>query len=90
LAYDYQNELRIALREPFRHRRRPLTREIRRTLFGAKPPRRHPEKQNSQLLPQAWPGVDASVFPSSGAVNPALTVIANTLRVGDHLLGRVN
>ena len=34
--------------------------------------------------------VDASVFPSSGAVNPALTVIANALRVGDHLLGRVN
>ena len=42
------------------------------------------------LLPQAWPGVDASVFPSSGAVNPALTVIANALRVGDHLLDRVN
>ena len=34
--------------------------------------------------------VDASVFPSSGAVNPALTVIANALRVGDHLLSRVN
>ena len=34
--------------------------------------------------------VDASVFPSSEAVNPALTVIANALRVGDHLLGRVN
>jgi choline dehydrogenase-like flavoprotein len=34
--------------------------------------------------------VDASVFPSSGAVNPALTVIANALRVGDHLLDRVN
>jgi choline dehydrogenase-like flavoprotein len=32
--------------------------------------------------------VDASFFPSSGAVNPALTIIANALRVGDHLLGR--
>ena len=29
--------------------------------------------------------VDASFFPSSGAVNPALTIIANALRVGDHL-----
>jgi DNA-directed RNA polymerase specialized sigma24 family protein len=34
--------------------------------------------------------VDASVFPSSEAVNSALSVIANALRVGDHLLGRVN
>jgi Sigma-70 region 2 len=58
--------------------------------FGAKLARRHPEKQNSRLLSQARPGVDASVFPSSGAVNPALTVIANALRVGDHLLSRVN
>jgi choline dehydrogenase-like flavoprotein len=33
--------------------------------------------------------VDASFFPSSGAVNPALTIIANALRVGDHLLGRL-
>jgi choline dehydrogenase-like flavoprotein len=32
--------------------------------------------------------VDGSVFPSSGAVNPALTIIANALRVGDHLLER--
>jgi choline dehydrogenase-like flavoprotein len=32
--------------------------------------------------------VDASFFPSSGAVNPALTVMANALRVGDHLLER--
>lgn len=30
--------------------------------------------------------VDASFFPSSGAVNPALTIMANALRVGDHLL----
>ena len=34
--------------------------------------------------------VDASFFPSSGAVNPALTVMANALRVGDHLLERLN
>ena len=33
--------------------------------------------------------VDASFFPSSGAVNPALTIIANALRVGDHLLARL-
>ena len=33
--------------------------------------------------------VDASVFPSSGAVNPALTIMANALRVGDHLLARL-
>jgi choline dehydrogenase-like flavoprotein len=33
--------------------------------------------------------VDTSVFPSIGAVNPALTAMANAIRVGDHLLGRV-
>ena len=33
--------------------------------------------------------VDASFFPSSGAVNPALTIMANALRVGEHLLGRI-
>jgi choline dehydrogenase-like flavoprotein len=33
--------------------------------------------------------VDGSVFCSSGAVNPALTIMANALRVGDHLLDRV-
>jgi choline dehydrogenase-like flavoprotein len=33
--------------------------------------------------------VDASFFPSIGAVNPALTVMANALRVGDHLLARL-
>ncbi len=30
--------------------------------------------------------VDTSFFPSAGAVNPSLTVIANALRVGEHLL----
>ena len=33
--------------------------------------------------------VDGSFFPSSGAVNPALTIMANALRVGDHLLERI-
>ena len=33
--------------------------------------------------------VDTSVFPSIGAVNPALTAMANSLRVGDHLLERL-
>ena len=33
--------------------------------------------------------VDTSFFPSIGAVNPALTAIANSLRVGDHLLQRL-
>ena len=32
---------------------------------------------------------DTSVFPSIGAVNPALTAMANSLRVGDHLLERL-
>jgi choline dehydrogenase-like flavoprotein len=33
--------------------------------------------------------VDTSFFPSIGAVNPALTAMANALRVGDHLLARM-
>jgi choline dehydrogenase-like flavoprotein len=33
--------------------------------------------------------VDTSFFPSSSAVNPALTAMANALRVGDHLLARL-
>ncbi len=33
--------------------------------------------------------VDGSFFPSSGAVNPALTIIAMALRVGEHLLARI-
>jgi choline dehydrogenase-like flavoprotein len=32
--------------------------------------------------------VDTSFFPSIGAVNPALTAMANALRVGDHLIER--
>src|SRR6266536_2224027 len=33
--------------------------------------------------------VDASFFPSSAAVNPALTIMANALRVADHLQERL-
>ncbi len=33
--------------------------------------------------------VDTSFFPSIGAVNPALTAMANALRVGDVLLERL-
>jgi hypothetical protein len=33
--------------------------------------------------------VDGSFFASSGAVNPSLTIMANALRVGDHLLERL-
>ena len=32
--------------------------------------------------------VDASFFPTSAAVNPALTIAAQALRVADHILGR--
>jgi choline dehydrogenase-like flavoprotein len=34
--------------------------------------------------------VDTSFFPSIGAVNPALTAMANALRVGEHLLNRLS
>jgi choline dehydrogenase-like flavoprotein len=34
--------------------------------------------------------VDASFFPSSAAINPSLTIIANALRVADHLKNRLN
>jgi len=33
--------------------------------------------------------VDGSFFVSSGAVNPTLTIIANALRVGDHIMERL-
>jgi choline dehydrogenase-like flavoprotein len=32
--------------------------------------------------------VDASFMPSIGAVNPGLTIMANAIRVGEHLLER--
>ncbi len=34
--------------------------------------------------------VDTSFFPSIGAVNPALTAIANAIRVGEHLAARMS
>ena len=34
--------------------------------------------------------VDTSFFPSSSAVNPALTAMANALRVGEHILERLD
>ncbi len=33
--------------------------------------------------------VDTSFFPSSSAINPSLTAIANALRIGDHLIARL-
>jgi len=33
--------------------------------------------------------VDSSFFPAASAVNPSLTIIANAIRVGDHLLQRM-
>jgi choline dehydrogenase-like flavoprotein len=33
--------------------------------------------------------VDTSFFPSIGAVNPALTAMANALRVGEHIRQRI-
>ena len=33
--------------------------------------------------------VDTSFFPSIGAVNPALTAMANAIRVGEHILERM-
>jgi len=33
--------------------------------------------------------VDTSFFPSIGAVNPALTAMANAIRVGEHLVDRL-
>jgi choline dehydrogenase-like flavoprotein len=33
--------------------------------------------------------VDTSFLPSIGTMNPALTAMANAIRVGDHLLSRM-
>ncbi|HEY9155748.1 MAG TPA: GMC family oxidoreductase [Opitutaceae bacterium] len=33
--------------------------------------------------------VDSAFFPSAGAVNPSLTIIANALRVADHMIARM-
>lgn len=34
--------------------------------------------------------VDGSFFPSSGAVNPSLTIMANAIRVEEHILERMD
>ena len=34
--------------------------------------------------------IDTSFFPSIGAVNPALTAIANAIRVGEHIADRLS
>jgi choline dehydrogenase-like flavoprotein len=34
--------------------------------------------------------VGTSFFPSIGAVNPALTAMANAIRAGEHLLSRMS
>ena len=70
--------------------RGPERRRLRRTLrFGQDP-------KGSVLDPNCRAhdldnlyAVDASFFPSGGAVNPALTIIANALRVADHLQDRL-
>ncbi len=46
----------------------------------------------SAAVPEEASSEDESApirVPSSGAVNPALTIMANALRVGDHLLERL-
>jgi|SRR5580693_9563900 hypothetical protein len=46
--------------------------------------------KSSSLLSRGLAGVvDASFFVSIAAVNPSLTIVANALRVGDHLPERL-
>jgi choline dehydrogenase-like flavoprotein len=56
--------------------------------FGSRELGRRPELQGP-LARQLYV-VDTSCFPSIGAVYPALTAMANALRVGDHLLERLD
>ena len=58
----------------------PLRRRPRR--LGARPDCQAHELDNLYV-------VDTSFFPSIGAVNPALTAMANAMRVGDQLLERL-
>ena len=44
---------------------------------------------NVPMPPNTGYVVDGAFMPSIGAVNPALTIKANALRVGDHLLERL-
>jgi hypothetical protein len=46
---------------------------------------RQGNKESYQSVAKRW----ISFFPSSAAFNPALTIMANALRVGDHLLDRI-
>ena len=75
-----KNDIRIAgVRPPGRHR------------AGSGPTRRPPcstSNCKAHELDNLYV-VDTSFFPSIGAVNPALTAMANALRVGDHLLERL-
>ena len=67
-------------------------------LYGAALYRLRPEDfgelKHADGISPAWPVsydvVDTSFFPSSGAVNPALTAMANAIRVGEHLLSRMS
>ncbi|MBK5291797.1 MAG: hypothetical protein JJE04_09005 [Acidobacteriia bacterium] len=43
-----------------------------------------PTAPDPKICPVRTDVVDASIFISSTAVNPALTIMANALRVGDH------
>ena len=53
--------------------------------FGqARPPARARRR-----WPNSTTSTSSTSSPSIGAVNPALTAIANALRVGDHLLARL-
>ena len=68
---------------------------------GRGPPERHRPLRPRPARPRRWTCncrahevdnlyvVDASFFPSSAAVNPALTIMANALRVADHLKSRL-
>jgi choline dehydrogenase-like flavoprotein len=52
--------------------------------------RRNPSDENCKAHDQGNVYVvDGSFCPSSGAVNLALTIMADALRVGDHLLERL-
>ncbi|MFE9785748.1 hypothetical protein ACFYO7_10245 [Nocardia salmonicida] len=41
------------------------------------------------ISPEEITHVDTSLFPSIGAVKPALTAMANAVRVGEHLIERL-
>jgi choline dehydrogenase-like flavoprotein len=57
--------------------------------FGTDPGTLCPRRQLQNARPGQPYVVETSFFPSSSAVNPSLTAIANALRIGDHLIGRL-